>query len=85
MSKEYEKELENTVEHLKKVIEEKNVTIDQQREMIDKFMRGEVNVNIQRTDISEAVNALYSSPSSIYNNISNNSPSDDSPSDEDIL
>lgn len=45
MSKEYEKELERTIEHLHKVIEEKTTLIDQQREMLDKFIKGEISVN----------------------------------------
>lgn len=45
MSKEYEKELERTIEHLHKVIEEKTTLIDQQRVMIDKFLKGEISIN----------------------------------------
>jgi len=39
VSKEYEKELEKTIEHLHKVIEEKTTIIDQQKELLDKFMK----------------------------------------------
>lgn len=45
MSKEYEKELEKTIDHLHKVIEEKTILIDQQKVMIDKFMKGEISIN----------------------------------------
>ena len=45
MSKEYETELEKTIEHLHKVVEEKTKLIDQQRVMIDKFITGEISVN----------------------------------------
>ena len=45
VSKEYEKELEKTIEHLHKVVEEKTILIDQQRVMIDKFMKGEISIN----------------------------------------
>jgi len=42
MSKVYEAELEKTIEHLRKVIEEKNGLIDQQKELIDKFLKGDI-------------------------------------------
>lgn len=45
VSKEYEKELERTIEHLHKVIEEKTKLIDQQKELLDKFMKGDISIN----------------------------------------
>jgi hypothetical protein len=43
MSKEYEEELEKTIEHLHKVIEEKTTIIDQQKQMLDMFIKGELS------------------------------------------
>jgi hypothetical protein len=45
MSKAYELELEKTIEHLRKVIEEKNGLIDQQKELLDKFLKGEIVIS----------------------------------------
>jgi predicted RNA binding protein with dsRBD fold (UPF0201 family) len=47
VSKDYETELEKTIEHLHKVIEEKTTIIDQQRELLDKFMKGDIVVSNQ--------------------------------------
>jgi len=60
MSKEYESELEKTIEHLHKVIEEKTTIIDQQRELLDKFMKGDIMVGHQDAGYV-SVGAAYAS------------------------
>lgn len=86
MSKEYEKELEKTIEHLHKVIEEKTTLIDQQKEMLNKFINGEISstsrymddahpgyVNVPAYQGEAGPGPLGSIGQAVYNTTANNS------------
>jgi hypothetical protein len=86
MSKEYETELEKTIEHLHKVIEEKTTIIDQQKELLDKFMKGEIVVSSQDAGYTTVPsyqaaaytgNGIPTGPLTGYNTSSNSSSSSD--------
>jgi hypothetical protein len=84
VSKEYETELEKTIEHLHKVIEEKTTIIDQQRELLDKFMKGEIvfsqaaeYVNVPSYQAAAYTGSSITGPLTGYNTSSNSSSSED--------